>query len=74
VLQSVGISVMNLGEKTIVTKSCELLMASVVVIEFQTKEAYSSLDLITVQYKIYKEPRKEKGKVIVRTRPSNLIH
>jgi hypothetical protein len=25
-LKSVGISVMNLGEKTIVTKSCELLL------------------------------------------------
>jgi hypothetical protein len=42
------------------------LLASVVVIEFQTTEAYSSLDLIKVQYNIYREPREEKGKVIVR--------
>jgi hypothetical protein len=42
------------------------LLASVVVIEFQTTEAYSSFDLIKVQYSIYREPREEKGKVIVR--------
>jgi hypothetical protein len=40
------------------------LLASVVVTEFQTTEAYSSLDLINVQYNIYKEPMEEKGKVI----------
>jgi hypothetical protein len=49
---------MNMGEKTVVTKSCELLLdvfqfvstVSVVVIKFQTTEAYSSFDLINVQY------------------------
>jgi hypothetical protein len=39
------------------------LLASVVVTEFQTTEAYSSFDLIKVQYSIYREPREEKGKV-----------
>jgi hypothetical protein len=42
------------------------LLASVVVIEFQTTEAYASFDLSKVQYSIYREPREEKGKVIVR--------
>jgi hypothetical protein len=37
--------------------------------EFQTREAYLSFDLINVKYNIYKEPREEKEKVIVRTRP-----
>jgi hypothetical protein len=50
------------------------LLASVVVTEFQTTEAYSIFDLINVQYNIYKDPREDKGKVIVRTRPNNLIH
>jgi hypothetical protein len=50
------------------------LLASVVVIKFQKKEAYSSFDLINVQYNIYKEIGEEKGKVIVRTRPRKFIH
>jgi hypothetical protein len=49
------------------------LLASVVLIEFQTREAYLSFDLINVKYNIYKEPREEKEKVIVWTRPSNFI-
>jgi hypothetical protein len=50
------------------------LLASVAIIEFKTTEAYSSLDLISVKYSIYKEPREEKGNVIFRTRPRNLMH
>jgi hypothetical protein len=63
---------MNMREKTIAKRAaifcwmCSSLLASVVVIEFQTTEAYSSFDLIKVQYNIYRDPREEKGKVIVR--------
>jgi hypothetical protein len=54
------------------------VLASVVVIEFQTTEAYSSLDLTKVKYNIYiyiyRHSREENEKVKVRTSPSNLIH
>jgi hypothetical protein len=49
------------------------LLASVVVTEFHTTEAYSSLDLINVQYNIYKEPRQEKGKVIYSPNKTKLL-
>jgi hypothetical protein len=50
------------------------LLASVVVIEFQTTEAHSSLDLTKVKYNIYRQSREENEKVNVRTSPNNLIH
>jgi hypothetical protein len=62
---------MNMGKKMIIKTGanfcwmCSSLLASVVAIEFQIMEAYSSFDLINVRYNIYKEPRENKGKVIV---------
>jgi hypothetical protein len=50
------------------------LLASVVIIEFQTTEAYSSLDLTKVKYNIYRQSREENEKVKVQTSPNNLIH
>jgi hypothetical protein len=50
------------------------LLASVVVIEFRTTEAYSSFDLTKVKYNIYRQSREENEKVKVRTSPNNLIH
>jgi hypothetical protein len=42
--------------------------------EFQTTEAYSSLDLIKVKYNISKQSSEENEKVKVRTSPNILIH
>jgi hypothetical protein len=71
---------MDMGKETIITKGCKLLLdafqflASVVVIEFQTTEAYSSFDLTKVKYNIYRQSREENEKVKVRTSPNNFIH
>jgi hypothetical protein len=40
------------------------LLASVDVIEFQTTEAYSNLDLTNVKYSTYKQSREENLKVM----------
>jgi hypothetical protein len=48
------------------------LLASVDVIEFQTTEANSSLDLINVIYNLSIHSRDEKLKVMLRTRPKSL--
>jgi hypothetical protein len=48
------------------------LLASVDITEFQTTDAYSSLDLTNVIYNLSKHSRDEKFKVILRTRPSSL--
>jgi hypothetical protein len=53
---------------------CSSLLASVVVIEFQTTEAYSSLDLTKVKYKIRRQSREENEKVKIQTSPNNLMH
>jgi hypothetical protein len=49
------------------------LLASVGVIEFQTAEAYSSLDLNDVNYNMYRHSKDEKVKATLQTRPNNLI-
>jgi hypothetical protein len=49
------------------------LFASVVIIEFQTTDAYSSLDLTNVIYNVSIHSSEEKLKVILRTRPNSLI-
>jgi hypothetical protein len=50
------------------------VLASVDVIEFQTTEAYATLDLTRVKYNRYMHLRDEKENVMLRTRPKNLIH
>jgi hypothetical protein len=49
------------------------LFASVGVIELQTTEAYSTLDLTNVKYNVNIHSRDEKLKVMLRTRHYNLI-
>jgi hypothetical protein len=49
------------------------LLALVDVIEFQTVEMYSSLALSEVKYNTYMHSRDEKLKVMLRTRPKNLV-
>jgi hypothetical protein len=49
------------------------LLASVDVIEFQTQDAYSSLDLTNVIYNLCIHSRDEKVKVMLRTRPNSLM-
>jgi hypothetical protein len=44
------------------------LLASVDVIEFQTTEAYSNLDLTNVKYSTYKQSREDNLKVMERIR------
>jgi hypothetical protein len=48
------------------------LLASVVVMEFQTTETYSSLDLIKVKYNVYRQSSEENEKVKVQTSPNIL--
>jgi hypothetical protein len=50
-----------------------ILLASVDVIEFQTKEAYSTFDLTGVKYNMYIHVEDEKVNVTVQIRPNNLI-
>jgi hypothetical protein len=49
------------------------LLASVDVIEFQTAEAYSNLDLTNVRFSVYKHSREEKQKVMERIIPKSFI-
>lgn len=49
------------------------LLASVDVIEFQTTETYSTLDLTNIKYNMNINSRDEESKVMLRTRPYNLI-
>jgi hypothetical protein len=49
------------------------LFASVDVIEFETKDAYSSLDLTNGIYNVSIHSGDEKLKVMLRTRPNSLI-
>jgi hypothetical protein len=49
------------------------LFASVHVIEFQTTDAYSSLDLTNAIYNVSIHSRDEKLKVMLLNRPSSLI-
>jgi hypothetical protein len=62
---------MNLRIETIKTKDRSLL-ASVDVIEFQTTDAYSSLDLTDAVYNLNIHSIEEKLKVMLRTRPNSL--
>jgi hypothetical protein len=48
------------------------LLASVDIIEFQTTDAYSSLDLTNAMYNLSIHSRDEKLKVILTTRPNSL--
>jgi hypothetical protein len=48
-------------------------LASVYVIEFQTTQEYSSLDLTNVEYNVSAHSSYEKVKVMLRTRLNNLI-
>jgi hypothetical protein len=71
---------MDIGKETIITKGCKRLLdafqllASVVVIEFQTAEAYSSSYLTKVKYNVCRQSREENEKVKVRTSPNNVIY
>jgi hypothetical protein len=47
------------------------LLASVDVIEFQTMDAYSSLDIINAMYNLSIHSREDKLKVMLRTRPNS---
>jgi hypothetical protein len=49
-------------------------LASVDVIEFQTTEAYSNLNLTNVKYSIYKQSREENLKVMERIRTNSFMH
>jgi hypothetical protein len=49
-------------------------LASVDVIEFQTTEAYSNLDLTNVKYSTYKQSNEENLKVMERIRPNSFMH
>jgi hypothetical protein len=49
------------------------LLASVDVIEFQIKDAYSILDLSNAMYNLSKHSKDEKFKVILRTIPKSSI-
>jgi hypothetical protein len=49
-------------------------LASVDVIEFQTTEAYSNLDLTNVKYSTCKQSREEDLKVVERIRPNSFMH
>jgi hypothetical protein len=49
-------------------------LASVDVIEFQTTEAYSNLDLTNVKYSTYKQSREENLKVTERIMPNSFMH
>jgi hypothetical protein len=44
------------------------------VIEFETSEAYSNLDLTNVKYSTYKQSREEILKVMGRIRPNSFMH
>jgi hypothetical protein len=48
-------------------------LASVFVIEFQTTEAYSNVDLTIAIYSIRRLSRVEKENVVVRINPNNFI-
>jgi hypothetical protein len=43
-------------------------------IEFQTAEAYSNLDLTDVKYGTYKQSREENLKVMKQIRPNRFMH
>jgi hypothetical protein len=67
---------MDLRKETIKTEDCWMrssLLASVDVTEFQTTDAYSSLDLTNVIYTLSIHSRDEKLKVMLQTRPNSLI-
>jgi hypothetical protein len=70
---------MDLRKKEIKTegrKICSIhsgLLPSVDVIEFQTTEAYSSLDLTNIIYNMYIHSNDENVDVIQRTRHNNLM-
>jgi hypothetical protein len=53
---------------------CSSLLASVDVMEFQTTQAYSNLDLTNGNYSMYKQSREENLKVMERIRPNSFIH
>jgi hypothetical protein len=69
-------------EKTIKTdrrKLCWMrssLVASVdtILIEFQTTEAHSNMDLTNVKYSIYEQSSEENLKVMERIRPNSFMH
>jgi hypothetical protein len=67
-----------MSKKTILRQGCELplnalkLLASVVVTEFHTVEAYSSLGRTSVKYNTSRLSRVEKEQVTVRVKPSVL--
>jgi hypothetical protein len=44
------------------------------VIDFQTTEAYSNLDLNNIKYSTYKQSREENPKVMGQIRPNSLMH
>jgi hypothetical protein len=69
---------MNSDKETIETEGLDFfwmhsnLLASVDITEFETAEAYSSIDLTRVKYIMYIHSLDEKVKVTLRTRPNNL--
>jgi hypothetical protein len=60
------------GRKPLLMRSS--LLASVDVIEFQSMDTYSSLDLTNVIHSLSIHSRDEKLKVMLRTRPNSLIY
>jgi hypothetical protein len=53
---------------------CSSLWTSVDVIEFQTTEAYSNLDLTNVKYSTYKQSKEENLRVMERIRLNRFKH
>jgi hypothetical protein len=64
---------MDVRKETILCWMRSSLLASVDIIEFQTTDAFSSLDLTNVLYKLSIHSSDEKLKVMLRTRPNGLI-
>jgi hypothetical protein len=71
---------MDTGKEPIETEGCKFLLhtflASIYsyVIEFQTKEAYSSFDLSRIEYNICRQFMEENENVTLRIKLGNLIH